>query len=189
MLNNSNALLGIHNTIAFIAIFLAAVAMKYLSNFDVEIGSYLYLPIGAKIIVFLLFGKAVLPGVIAACLFCGIVLFNSWGGNLFWGGLGAIVGAIAPLMSMWIIEKLRVANFSNLANIDFRHVLFLIFLTAVIHALTRFVIYAKSEVFSISPVDFLAHYLVGDMIGGIVVIYTVLKLFPMVLSLFEPRRA
>ena len=189
MTDNSNALLSIHNTIAFISIFLASIAMKYLSAFDVEIGSYLYLPIGAKILVFILFGKAVLPGVIAACLFCGVVLFNTWGGNLFWGGLGAIVGAIAPLKSMWIIEKLRVANFSNLANIDFRHVLFLIFLTAVIHALTRFVIYAKSEVFSISPVDFLSHYLIGDMIGGIVVIYTVLKLVPIVIGFFEPRRA
>jgi len=168
-----------NNLIAFLAIFFASVAMKYLSGFDAEIGSYLYLPIGAKILVFLLFGRQVLPGVMASCIFCGVVLFSSWGGNFAWGAVGAMMGAIAPLLSMWLIQKLKLANFSNLEGIDFRHILFLIFFTAIIHALSRFVIYAKSEVFSISPIDFLSHYLVGDMLGGIVVIWTVLKLLPL----------
>jgi len=92
------------------------------------------------------------------------------------------MGAIAPLISMWFIQKLNVSDFSNLKKIDFRHILFLIFFTAIIHSLSRFVIYAKSEVFSISPVDFLTHYLVGDVLGGIVVIWTVLKLLPFVVS-------
>lgn len=167
-----------NNLIAFLAIFLASIAMKYLSGFDAEIGSYLYLPIGAKILVFLLFGRHVLPGVIASCVFCGVVLFNSWGGNFAWGAIGAIMGAIAPLISIWFIHKLKIVDFSELKNIDFRHVLFLIFFTAIIHALSRFVIYAKSEVFTISPADFLSHYLVGDMLGGIVVIWIVLKILP-----------
>ncbi|TEU28543.1 MAG: hypothetical protein E3I13_00090 [Gammaproteobacteria bacterium] len=168
----------INNLIAFLAVFIASVSMKYLSGFDAEIGSYLYLPIGAKILVFLLFGRQVFPGVIASCIFCGVVLFSSWGGNFVWGAIGAIMGAIAPIISMWFIQKLELVDFSELKNIDFRHILFLIFFTAIIHALSRFVIYAKSEVFSISPLDFLSHYLVGDMLGGIVVIWTVLKVLP-----------
>jgi hypothetical protein len=177
------------NFIAFLAIFFASVAMKYLSGFDAEIGSYLYLPIGAKILVFLLFGRHVLPGVIASCIFCGVVLFDAWGGNFAWGAIGAIMGAVAPLVTIWFIQKLKMVNFSNLASIDFRHILFLIFFTAIIHALSRFVIYAKSEVFIISPIDFLSHYLVGDMIGGIVVIWTVLKIIPYIASVSNPDRA
>jgi hypothetical protein len=92
------------------------------------------------------------------------------------------MGALAPLISMWFIQKLKMIDFSNLKDIDFRHILFLIFFTAIIHALSRFVIYAKSEVFSISPIDFLSHYLVGDMLGGIVVIWTVLKILPLFVS-------
>ena len=176
----------INNLIAFLAIFLASVAMKYLSNFDVEVGTYLYLPIGAKILVFLLFGRQVLTGVMASCVFCGVVLFSSWGGNFAWGAVGALMGALAPLISMWFIQKLKMVDFSELKNINFRHVLFLIFVTAIIHALSRFVIYAKSEVFSINPIDFLSHYLVGDMIGGIVVIWTVLKLLPFFVSTPTP---
>lgn len=171
-----------NNLIAFLAIFLASVAMKYLSGFDAEIGSYLYLPIGAKILVFLLFGRQVLPGVMASCIFCGVVLFSSWGGHFAWGTIGAIMGALAPVISIGVMQWLKVANFSNLENIDFRHVLFLIFFTAIVHALSRFVIYAKSEVFNISPIDFLSHYLVGDIIGGIVVIWTVIRLLPLFVS-------
>ena len=179
---DSYKLLFTNNLIAFLAIFLASVTMKYFSGFDAEIGSYLYLPIGAKILVFLLFGRQVLPGVMASCIFCGVVLFGSWGGNFAWGAVGALMGALAPLISMWFIQKLKMIDFSNLKDIDFRHILFLIFFTAIIHALSRFVIYAKSEVFSISPIDFLSHYLVGDMLGGIVVIWTVLKILPLFVS-------
>lgn len=168
----------LNNLIAFSAIFLASVTMKQLSGFDAEVGTYLYLPIGAKILVFLLFGRQILPGVIASCIFCGVVLFNSWGGNFAWGAAGAIMGAIAPLVSIWILQKLNLSDFTDLKNIDFRHILFLIFFTAIIHALSRFIIYAKSDVFSISPVDFLSHYLIGDMLGGIVVIWFVLKVLP-----------
>ncbi len=174
--------LTINNLIAFMAVFLASILMINLSGYDVEIGTYLYLPIGAKILVFLLFGRHVLPGVMVSCIFCGVVLFNSWGGNFEWGAFGAIMGAIAPLASMWIIEKLTLINYSGLENINFRHILFLIFFTAIFHSLTRFAIYAKSEVFSINPVDFLGHYLVGDMIGGIVVIWTILKILPFIVS-------
>jgi hypothetical protein len=179
---DSYKLLFTNNLIAFLAIFLASVTMKYFSGFDAEIGSYLYLPIGAKILVFLLFGRHVLPGVIASCIFCGVVLFDAWGGHFVWGAVGALMGALAPLISMWFIQKLKMIDFSNLKDIDFRHILFLIFFTAIIHALSRFVIYAKSEVFSISPIDFLSHYLVGDMLGGIVVIWTVLKILPLFVS-------
>ena len=179
----------INNLVAFSAVFIASIAMKYLSGFDAEVGSYLYLPIGAKILVFLLFGRQVLPGVMASCIFCGVVLFDAWGGNFVFGTIGAIMGAIAPLVTIWFIQKLKMVNFSNLANIDFRHIIFLIFFTAIIHALSRFVIYAKSEVFIISPIDFLSHYLVGDMIGGIVVIWTVLKIIPYIASVSDPDRA
>lgn len=181
--------LTVNNFIAFMAVFLASILMINLSAYDFEIGPHLYLPIGAKILVFLLFGRQVLPGVMASCIFCGVVLFNSWGGNFAWGAFGAIMGAIAPLASMWFIEKFTPANYSDLKNINFRHILFLIFFTAILHSLTRFVIYAKSEVFSINPVDFLAHYMVGDVIGGIVVIWTVLKILPHLVSSLSIKKA
>ena len=179
---------AVNNLFAFMAVYLASILMINLSGYDVEVGTYLYLPIGAKILVFLLFGRHVLPGVMASCILCGVVLFDSWGGNFAWGAFGAIMGAITPLASILMIEKFKLANYSNLRNINFRHILFLIFFTAILHSLTRFVIYAKSEVFSINPVDFLAHYMVGDVIGGIVAIWTVLKILPHLVSSLSIKR-
>ena len=172
----------IENSIAFMMVYVAALMMVYQSDFDVQIGSYLYLPIGAKILAFLLFGRSVLPGVIASCIFCGVFLFNAWGGHFIYGVIGASVGAVAPLISMWIIEKFKIASYSSLSGINFRHVLFLVLFTSVIHSLSRFVLYAKSGVFDINPVDFLQHYIVGDIIGGIVVIWMVLKIVPSIIS-------
>jgi len=89
---DSYKLLFTNNLIAFLAIFLASVAMKYLSGFDAEIGSYLYLPIGAKILVFLLFGRQVLPGVMASCIFCGVILLAR----------GAVILFGALLVLLWV---------------------------------------------------------------------------------------
>ena len=86
----------IENSIAFMMVYVAALMMTYQSNFDVTVGSYLYLPIGAKILAFLLFGRTVLSGVIASCIFCGVFLFNAWGGHLIYGAIGAAAGAVAP---------------------------------------------------------------------------------------------
>jgi ABC-type multidrug transport system fused ATPase/permease subunit len=110
------------------------------------------------------------------------VLFDSWGGNIVFGAIGAVAGAIIPLISIWILENLKLANYSEFKNVNFRHILFLIFFTAILHSLSRFFIYAKSAVFTINPVDFLSHYIVGDIIGGIVVIWTILKVLPYVVS-------
>lgn len=186
-MKNANEFL-VNNTLAFFMVFLTSSLMLFGSDFEVEVGSYLYLPIGAKILAFLLFGRQVLPGVIVACLFCGVVLFDAWGGHYFYGALGAVLGALAPLASMWMLDKSDVTNFKDLANINFRHVLFLIFFTSIIHALSRYVLYAKSEVFTVNPIDFLSHYLVGDILGGIVVIWTVLKIVPVIISKIRLER-
>lgn len=168
----------VNNAIAFFLVFLTAALMLLETDFEVEVGSYLFLPIGAKILAFLLFGRQVLPGVTLACLFGGVLLFDAWGGHYIHGAIGAILCSLAPLVAMWILDKSDLTNFKDLTNINFRHVLFLIFFTSIIHALSQFLLYAKSELFSINPVDFLSHYLVGDMLGGIVFIWISLKFIP-----------
>ena len=186
-MKNANEFL-VNNTLAFFMVFLTSSLMLFGSDFEVKVGSYLYLPIGAKILAFLLFGRQVLPGVIVACLFSGVVLFDAWGGHYFYGALGAVLGAMTPLAAMWILDKSDVTNFKDLTDINFRHVLFLIFFTSVIHALSRFVLYAKNEMLSINPIDFLSHYLIGDMLGGIVVIWIVLKFTPYVVSILPIKK-
>ena len=106
---------------------------------------------------------------------------------MLWGAIGAIIGAMMPLLAMKVMGWLKIVDFSDLRKIDFRHVLFLIFFASILHALSRFALYAKGEIFSSNPVDFIAHYLVGDMIGGIVVVWTLLKILPGLISFITVR--
>ena len=164
----------LENAIAFVCVFSMAYMMILFGSFELEVGSYIYLPIGAKILMYLVFGYRVFPGVIAACFTAGIVLMDSWGGNLFIGMLSACAGAVAPILAMGFMNLTQVSNFSNLRKIDFRHVLFLVFFTSVIAALLKFFVYMQDVTLNIDAVTFITHYITGDVIGGLVVIYLAL---------------
>ena len=108
----------IENLIAFMSVFSMAYVMTWVGTFEnsgeIVLKHYLYLPLGAKILMYLLFGYRVFPGVIAACFVGGVVLMNSWNGHFFIGMLSACAGAIAPIVAMCIMKQTRVSNFSNL---------------------------------------------------------------------------
>jgi hypothetical protein len=168
----------IENLIAFVSVFSMAYVMMWVgtceSSGEIMVKHYLYLPLGAKILMYLLFGYRVFPGVIAACFAAGIVLMDSWGGNLFIGMLSACAGAVAPILAMAFMNLTQVSNFSNLSKIDFRHVLFLVVFTSVIAALLKFFVYMQDVTLNINSVTFITHYITGDVVGGLIVIYLTL---------------
>jgi|ETNmetMinimDraft_9_1059917.scaffolds.fasta_scaffold13429_2 hypothetical protein len=174
------------NAIAFLGVFIAAYTMTLFGEYDIEIGHYLYLPLGAKIIMYLLFGFTVLPGILFACVFSGIVLFNSWNDHLVLGTLAACAGVLAPIITMLLMRLLRVCNFSNLVNIDFRNVLLLIVLSSVISAVLKFFVYMQSVTLNLDTIDFITHYILGDVFGSLVVVYLVLKVLVPILAMM-PR--
>lgn len=164
----------LENAIAFVSVFSMAYIMIWFGSFELEVGSYMYLPLGAKILMYLVFGYRVFPGIMAACVVSGIVLMNSWGDNLLIGTLSACAGAVAPILAMSFMNLTHVSDFSNLSKIDFRHVLFLVVFTSVISALLKFFVYMQDVTLNINAVTFITHYIRGDVIGGLVVIYLAL---------------
>ena len=178
------------NIVAFLSVFLAAYIMVFFGEFEVAVGTYFYLPLGAKILMYLLFGFRVLPGILAACIVSGVVLFNSWNGNFLIGTMVACAGSLAPIIAMQTMKVTQVCDFSNLRNIDFRHVLFLIMFTSVISALLKFFLYMQSITMNINTVEFIAHYITGDILGGLLVVYLVLKLIvPVLQALYQEKIA
>ena len=185
----------IENLIAFMSVFSMAYVMTWFGAFEdggeIVLSHYLYLPLGAKILMYLLFGYRVFPGVIAACFAGGIVLMNSWNGHLFIGMLSACAGAIAPIVAMCIMKQTRVSNFANLGQVDFRHVLFLIVFTSVISALLKFFVYTQdlTLTLNINAATFITHYITGDVLGGLVVIYLTLHVIVPLLKGFLPQKS
>ncbi len=164
----------LENAIAFVSVFSMAYIMIWFGSFELEVSSYMYLPLGAKILMYLIFGYRVFPGILAACVVSGIVLMNSWGDNLLIGTLSACAGAVAPILAMVFMNLTHVSDFSNLSKINFRHVLFLVVFTSVISTLLKFFVYMQDITLNINAVTFITHYIRGDIIGGLVVIYLVL---------------
>jgi len=166
---------SIENAVAFLSVFACASVMVLFGEFELEVSYWLYLPLGAKILMYLLYGYRVFPGILAACIATGVLLFNSWNGNLLIGSMAACAGAIAPIIAMIGMKLARICDLSNLYNIDFRNVIVLVATTSVVSALLKYFVYMQDLTLTIDAFDFITHYITGDVLGSITVIYLVLK--------------
>ncbi len=171
------------NMVAFLSVFLAANIMILFGKLEMGIAAILYLPLGAKILMYLLFGFRVLPGILLACTTSGVVLLNSWDGHLLIGSISACAGTLAPIIAMWTMQITQVCDFSNLRNIDFRHILFLVVFTSIISALLKFFVFYDVNS-NIETVSFIAQDITGDILGSLLVIYFVLKAIVPLISKF-----
>ena len=170
----------INNIIIAIVVFLTSALMSFMYGIDFTIGNYLWLPMGAKVLAFLLFGIWALPGVLLGSLMSGMFLYDFWSGNTFYGPLGTLVGVFAPMAAIMIMRYFRLSNFFDEGNINFRHVLFLIILSSLINTLTKLFLYIDKvrgiDGKEVDALDFIQSYLTGDILGGIVFVVIVLKL-------------
>ena len=59
------------NIVIALVIFLTSALMSWMHGIDITLGHHLWLPMGAKILAFLLFGLWALPGVLLGSLMSG----------------------------------------------------------------------------------------------------------------------
>ena len=175
------------NFVIIAVVYLTSALMSWMGGVDITIGNYLWLPMGAKVLAFLLFGIWALPGVLIGSLMSGMFLYDFWSGNTFYGPLGTLVGVFAPLLAIMVMKYFHLSSFFDDVKINFRHVLFLIILSSVINTLAKLFLYMdKVKSISGQGVDALHHiqrFLPGDILGGIVFVFIVLKvLLPVVIK-------
>jgi hypothetical protein len=179
----------LYSNFAIIAVvYLTSALMSWMYGVDITIGNYLWLPMGAKVLAFLLFGVWALPGVLIGSLMSGMFLYDFWSGNTFYGPLGTLVGVFAPMAAIMIMKHFHLSSFFDDAKINFRHVLFLIILSSVINTLAKLFLYIDKveniDGKSVDALNFIQSYLTGDILGGIVFVFIVLKiLLPVVIKL------
>ena len=176
------------NFVIITVVYLTSALSSWIYGVDITIGSLLWLPMGAKVLAFLLFGIWALPGVLIGSLMSGMFLYDFWSGNTFYGPLGTLVGVFAPLLAIMIMKHFHLSSFFDDAKINFRHVLFLIILSSVINTLVKLFVYIDEvkniDGKSVDALQFIQTYLPGDILGGIVFVFIVLKvLLPVVIKL------
>ncbi|MCH9712001.1 MAG: hypothetical protein K0U20_05180 [Proteobacteria bacterium] len=172
----------ITNVLIALVVFATSFLMAWLSGVDIALGNYLWLPMGAKVLAFLLFGFWAFPGVLLGSLLSGFLLYDFWNVNPIYGPLGSLVGALAPMLAILIMQFFRLSNFFNDGmKVQFGHVLFLVILSSLINTLFKLFIYLNKVTDlngqAIDPVQFIQNYLAGDILGGFVFIYIVFKFF------------
>ena len=162
--------------IALMMVALSRVMISGLDSTDFAIGNYLWLPIGAAIFSYLLFGFKVFPGVLLGYLIAEVIIEGGMADISQREVLSRTMSSLAPIFAIGIMRVFSLSNFFDDNKVNIGHIVFLVLLSAVISTLLKtFFVYQSAEKFLADPVGHIGSYLVGDMIGGIVFIYIGIK--------------
>jgi len=162
-------------------VFLTSDLMSHFDAGDITIGNYLWLPMGAKILAFLLFGFWAFPGVLLGSLMSGVFLYDSWNGNAFYGPLGTLVGVMAPMLAIVVMRFFHLSNFFKDGKLVYGHIIFLVILSSLINTISKLFLYVDKvkgiDGKEVDAIQFIQSYLTGDILGGMVFVFVVIKLF------------
>ncbi|MDB3893267.1 hypothetical protein N9345_03660 [Candidatus Thioglobus sp.] len=178
------------NIIIALVIFLTSALMTWTSGIDISVGNYLWLPMGAKILAFLLFGFWALPGVLLGSLMSGYILYNFLNVDPIYGPLGSLIGAFAPMGAILIMRYFNLSTFFDSdKKLEFRHVIFLIVLSSIINTIFKLFLYfgkvSGVDDHQIDSPEFILSYLTGDILGGVVFILLTIKIVMPILLRFK----
>ena len=133
---------------------------------NINIGSYLYLPLGAYAFCWVMFGKWGLPGQ----LFISLLMSIYWelDSNIF--AQFIIINVFGPVIAVSIFRFLEVCPFKDFKSETSLAIIFLCIVLALLNSLSKFFVYFMTENQVANAFDFLSTYLPGDIIGSIVFI-------------------
>ncbi|MDA9871878.1 hypothetical protein N9D42_00385 [Candidatus Thioglobus sp.] len=140
------------------------------------IGNMIWLQIGAISLCYLLFGYKIFLGALIA------VIFTSHGFGFDLSRIYSIsemfehfVGAFSPLFAITSMRFFKLSNFFEDSKLVFQHLIFLGILTAFYNTILTFFVYSYFEIKSggslVEPFSFIKNYLLGDILGSLIVLF------------------
>ena len=140
------------------------------------IGNMIWLQIGAVSLCYLLFGYKVFLGSLIAVIFTA----HDFGFDLerFYDiseMFGHFVGAFSPLFAIISMKFFKLSNFFEGSKLIFQHLIFLGILTAFYNTILTFFVYSYFEIKTdgnmVEPFSFIKNYLLGDILGSLIVLF------------------
>jgi len=166
-----------YNMIALLMVAISRLVVTGLDFDDFSVGNYLWLPIGAAIMSYLLFDFKVFPGVFIGYMLAEIILEGGVADISQKEVMSRLMSSIAPIIAIGIMKQFSLSKFFDADRIVFSHIIFLVLLSAVTSTLLKtFFVYHKAEKFLADPIEHISSYLLGDMIGGVIFIVVGLKI-------------
>jgi len=133
---------------------------------NIDIGSYLYLPLGAYAFCWIIYGKRGLLGQILISI--SMSIYWELDPNIFFQF--TLINVFGPVVAVSIFRVLEVYSFKDFKSETTLAILFLCIVLALLNSLSKFFVYFMVENQTTSGFDFLATYLPGDVIGSFVFI-------------------
>ena len=166
ILNKINHFLYV-NFIAFVVI----VFITYINGQTYPlVGNFIWLPLGAVSLCYLLFGFRIVLAVFLAIMFSAH-WFHAEPLFIISQNIVHLMGAVAPLLAIASMKFFKLSNFFEGDKLVFQHLLFLIILTALYNTLMKFFVFSYFDNFSINAVKFIQGYLLGDILGCLTVLF------------------
>ena len=156
-------------------------------------GNLIWLPLGGMLLCFLLFGfRVVFAAILASQL--SEFWFHS---QPFFDQvtlIRTISGAMGPAIAIASMRFFKLSNFFDGDKLVFHHLIFLAILTALFNTLTAF--FVSSYIVSngqanetINATDFLRNYLMGDILGCLIVLFFAALVVVPFIKYFFPKIA
>ena len=132
------------------------------------VGNFIWLPLGAVSLCYLLFGFRIFIAVFMAITFSSV-----WFHDASFDGIKIVhlVGTLAPLLAIASMKFFKLSNFFEGSKLVFQHLLFLAILTALFNTLMKFFAFSYIDNISINAVKFIQGYLLGDILGCLTILF------------------
>ena len=157
------------------------------------IGNLIWLPLGSISLCFLLFDYKVVLAALLATHFSDVWIHSQlFFSQVTW--LKSIAGVIAPMCAIASMRFFKLSNFFDEGKVVFQHLLFLAILTALFNTIISF--FTSSYIASIdetmeqiNATVFIKNYLIGDILGCLVVLFFAALVVVPSIKHFSPKSA
>ena len=164
-----------YNLYALVLVFISRYLAIPMDHFNSDIGNYLWLPMGAVILSYLVFGPRVFLGAFLGYLLAEMVIE---GGVVYITQsevMSRFVNTLLPLLAIMLFKAVNLSDFIQRGKLNYRLLLPLVVVASFLTTLTKTILLYAPEQFSAGKVYFQS-YLIGDIIGGVVFIVLVFTL-------------
>jgi len=163
-----------NNINAFLLVFISILVSVFFGTLIENFKSLIFLAFGAKILALLLWGVYVIPGIFLAKVM-QYLFFSNFDPNLEMVFSLAAIATLTPVLMMTMMKISNAGNMFKLENINFRHIIFFIIISAMLSALLKHMYMLSDIEFAHTAAVVMLEALFGQLFGGLLFVYVASK--------------
>jgi hypothetical protein len=163
-----------NNINAFLLVFVSILVSVFFGALIENFKSLIFLAFGAKILALLLWGVYIIPGIFLAKIM-QYLFFTNFDPNLEMVISLSAIAVFTPVLTMTMMKISNAGNMFKLENINFRHIIFFIIISAMLSALLKHMYMLSDIEFAHNAAVVMLEALFGQLFGGLLFVYVAIK--------------